>query len=88
MHRRGEEVQQLDLLAGLGAGDDERDVIGLEAGDAHVLLHHRARDHDGLVELEAEQREEPDRGFDVGDDERDVIEVGHHPTTVSRTGPP
>jgi len=53
-----------------------------EIVDAHVAIHHRAADHDILVELEVQQLEEADSGGHVGHRHRDMIEVLQHGATA------
>src|SRR5262249_27522152 len=75
--------EELHLVARRGAGELEGDVLCLDAGNAHVLVHLVPRDHDRFHLAEAEKAEEPLRGFDVSHDDRDVIEALDHRSSLS-----
>ena len=80
-------MQELHFQPRRGVLQRQGDVTGLEAGDAHVLVHHRPRDHHVLVELETQQGEEADGGGRIGHGHGDVVEVLQHPVILAASRP-
>ena len=60
-------------------------MLGLDAFHAHVARELVAADQNMLVLLEAQQGEEADGGFDIGDGDRHMIEMLEHRMASSRT---
>jgi hypothetical protein len=69
-------VQQ--LYFGMRVLNSERDVVGLDVFDVHIVLHDLASDHDGLGFFKAEQGEEALRRFNIAYDDSDMMESLDH----------